>query len=219
MPNRTLQFHGQGFGTEPVTITAKANNNTVYQGPINTIKQPMPDYRYPQEQMVLLFEIEVPIDYVGTFPMTVTCESGTGMLLGDSEANYNMVPNPVYTPEQIAIITDPSQTAQALVIFEDLANPSLSQQDIDVLSNPDSTESECDAVLAQHGLSIMVAGGAEIYNGSFCNNDSRTNVTLDGAPVLRPVTRPPDFDGDWTRVIPAGSTLGFDFTVEFAGVE
>ena len=219
MPNRTLQFHGQGFGSVPVTITVTANNNIIYQGPINTVNQPMPGYRYPQDQMVLLFDLEVPLDYVGTFPMTVAVESGTGMLLGDSEANYSMIPNSIYTPEQIAIVTNPDETAQAMVIFESLANPPLSQSDIDVLSNPASTESECDAILAQHGLSIMVSSGFDIYDSNFCINDARANVTLDGEPVTRPVTRPPGFDGDWTRVIPAGSTLGFDFIVEFAGVE
>jgi hypothetical protein len=219
MTNRTIKFNGQGFGNVPVTVTVTANGNTVYQGAINTVDQPLPFPRYSQDPLETLFTLQIPLDFVGSFPMAVTCESGYGIVLLDSDANYNSIPNPIYTPEQFAIVTGPNKSTAGLDIFESLANPPLTQQEIDILSNPDSTDAECDAILAQHGLSVWVPTGADSYNGSFYNGDSRTDVFLDGNPKTTPSPRQPGYTGDWTWIIPVDSTLTFVFNVESPGVE
>jgi hypothetical protein len=219
MTNRTIKFNGQGFGNVPVTVTVTANGNIVYQGAINTVDQPLPLPSYSPQQFATLFTLQIPLDFVGSFPMAITCESGLGMLLLDSEANYNLIPNPIYTPEQFAVVSGSNKSTAGVDIFESLANPPLSQQDIDVLSNPSSTENECDAILAQHGLSIWVSSGADNYNSDFYNGDSRTTVALDGYPVSPPTPRPSGYSGDWTWITPVDSTLTFVFNVEYPGVE
>jgi hypothetical protein len=219
MTNRTIKFNGQGFGNVPVTVTVTANDNIVYQGAINTVDQPLPLPSYHPDPVATLFDLQIPLDFVGSFPMSVTCDTGFGMFLLDSDANYNLIPNPIYTPEQFAIVSGPNKSPAGLDIFESLANPPLSQQDIDVLSDPNSTESECDAIVSQHGLSIWLSSGADSYNNDFYNGDARTTVALDGQPVEPPTPRLPGYTGDWTWIIPVGSTLTFVFNVEYPGVE
>jgi hypothetical protein len=219
MTNRTIKFNGQGFGDVPVTVTVTANDNIVYQGEINTVDQPLPLPSYSPEQLETLFTLQIPLDFVGSFPMSITCESGLGMLLLDSEANYNPIPNPIYTPEQFAIVSGPVRSTAGVEIFESLANPPLTQPEIDILSNPDSPDDECDAVLAQHGLSIWVSSGADNYDSSFYNGDARTAVALDGEPESGPDPRPSGYAGDWSWITPVDSTLTFVFNVESPGVE
>lgn len=49
-------------------------------------------------------------------------------------------------------------------------------------------------------------------NQNNLSSDGRTNVQLDGAPVL--MTRTPSDPGDFTIFIPEGSTLTFDFYID-----
>jgi len=219
MTNRTIKFNGQGFGNVPVTVTATANGNIVYQGAINTVDQPLPRPNYHPEPVATLFDLQVPLDFVGSFPMSITCESGYGMFLLDSTANYNLIPNPIYTPEQFAIVSVSDKSPEVVDIFESVANPPLTQQEIDILSNPDTPDLECDAILAQHGLTIWVPGGADNYGVDFNHGDARTEVALDGIPRTTPTPRPSDYTGDWTWVTPVNSTLTFVFNVESPGVE
>ena len=219
MTNRTIRFYGQGFGNVPVTITVTANGNIVYQGAINTVDQPLPLPNYHPDPVATLFDLQIPLDFVGSFPMSVTCDTGFGMFLLGIDANYNSFPNPIYTSEQFAIVSAPVKSAAALDIFESLANPPLSQQDIDVLSNPDSTQSECDAVVTSHGLALWLPAGADNYDSSFTAEDARTTVALDGEPRTTPDPRLPGYTGDWTWVIPVDSILTFVFNVENPGVE
>jgi hypothetical protein len=219
MTNRTIKFNGQGFGNVPVTVTVTANDNIVYQGAINTVDQPLPLPSYSPEQLETLFTLQIPLDFVGNFPMSITCESGLGMLLLDSDANYNSIPNPIYTPEQFAIVSGPAKSTAGVEIFESLANPPLTQQEIDILSNPDSSDLECNAILAQHGLSIWVSSGADNYDSEFYNGDARTTVALNGEPESGPDPRPPGYVGDWTWITPVDSTLTFVFNVQYPGIE
>lgn len=219
MTNRTVKLDGQGFGNVPVNVTITANGTPVYQGTIDTVDQPLPLPKYTLDPWPTMFGLQIPLNFVGSIPMSITVDSGFGILFSDSVANYNLVPNPIYTPEQYAVVTGPVKTAEGINIFESLASPPLSQEDIDILSNPASTDSECDAVLAQHGLSLLSPGGPDIFNDSFFNGDSRTNVALDGYPLSAPDPRPLGYQGDWTWVVPVGSTLTFDFNIESPGVE
>lgn len=219
MTNRTVKFHGQGFGNVPVTITVTANGNIVFQGPIPTLDQPLPPPRYHDDAIPSIFEMPIPLDFIGTIPMSVVVESGLGIAFLDALANYNLIPNPIYTPEQFAVITAPEKTTQGLDIFIQLANPALSSAEIAVLDNPDTPDSECNAILANHGLSLYVSGGATQFNADFCNDDSRLYPALDGNPLPTPVPRPSGLLGDWTWIVPVDSTFTYQFSVEFAGVE
>jgi hypothetical protein len=131
MTNRTLVFLGQGFGSTAVDIVATANDEVVYTGPVNTINEPLPQSVYPIQDCATLFTMDVPVDFAGKISMTVTVNSGYGIKFVAIWADYVIVPNPVYTPEQFAIITGPdwdSPEAQDIIIS--LANPPLTSEEL-----------------------------------------------------------------------------------------
>lgn len=214
MINRTVKFYGQGFGTSPVDVTVTANGETVYTGPVPTLDQPIPQTPYNQDDCVSLFTTQIPVDFSGSIPMTIRVNSGYGIKFVTATANYVPVPNPVYTPEQFAIVTSPDGGEEALNIVTSLATPPFTEEEIAVLSNPSTPESEYRALLAEHGVSIYVSGGVDYYDDMFWAGDSRTDVTLDGNPEFAPDPRPDGLDGDWTWDIPVDSTLGFNFHID-----
>jgi hypothetical protein len=218
MTNRTVQFLGQGFGDTPVSLTVTANNETVFDGVVSTLAEPLPEAAWPEDDSVSLFVLQIPVDFSGSFPMTIKVKSGWGIKFVTATANYVPVPNPVYTPEQFAIVTSPDGGQQALDIVVSLATPPFTQEEIDVLANPDTPEPEYRALLSAHGVSIYVSGGDDFYDDMFWPGDSRTDVTLDGNPVEPPDPRPDGLDGDWTWTVPVDSTLTFNFHLD-AGLE
>jgi len=222
MTNRTLQFYGKGFGNDPVTISATVNGNLVYSGTISTEPQPLPftwyDW-YDPDLYVPLFTTQVPVEFSGNFPVQIAVTSGLGAKISEILANYAYVPNPVFTPEQFAIISGPdwnSPEAQNIIIS--LANPPFTSEEIAVWTNPDTPEIEINALLTAHGVSEYVSGGSDYYADSFWPGDSRTNVTLNENPVSPPVPRPTGLEGDWTWNVPVDSTLAFDLNIN-AGLE
>lgn len=219
MTNRTLKFLGQGFGSTTVNIAVTANDEVVYSGPVNTLNEPLPQTPYMPEDCVTMFSMEVPVDYAGTIPMTISVNSGYGIKFVVVYADYVLVPNPVYTPEQFAIITGPDwNSPEALSIITSLASPPLTPAEIAVLENPATPDAESDAILAAHGVSEYVSGGDGVYNGTFWPGDSRTNVTLNGSPCVTPEPRPAGLEGDWTWSVPVDSVLSYDLNIT-AGVQ
>ena len=80
MTNRTIQIMGQGYaptGTDPITITATVGGNTVYIGTIPTLYTSDVG-RLPTDQVVL-FTFEVPMNFSGTVPMSVSLDSPVGV--------------------------------------------------------------------------------------------------------------------------------------------
>lgn len=222
MTNRTLQFYGKGFGNDPVTVSVTVSGNLVYSGTISTDNQSLPsdwyDW-YDPELYVPLFTMQVPVEFSGNFPVQIAVTSGFGAKISEVLANYVYLPNPVFTPEQFAIISGPdwnSPEAQNIIIS--LASPPFTSEEIAVLTNPDTPEIEVDALLATHGVSEYVSGGSDYYTGSFWQGDSRTNVTLNESPLSAPVPRPTGLGGDWTWNVPVDSTLAFDLNIT-AGLE
>lgn len=218
MTNRTIQFIGQGFGATTVNISVTANDEVIYSGPVNTLNQPLPRTQWPLDNCVTLFTLDVPVDYAGNLPMTISVNSGYGIKFVEVYANYVLIPNPVYTPEQFATITAPDwDTPEAVNIITSLATPPLTSAEIAVLEDPNSTQSECDAILATHGVGLYVSGGSSVYTDSFFLGDSRSNVSLDGKPCVTPNPRPPGYEGDWTWSVPVDSVLSYDLNIN-AGI-
>ena len=91
--NRTFHFMGQGYGSDPVTITASINSTQIYSGPIPTITGPAEPYPVvvPVDQ-VILFSIDnsaaLNTDFAGSLPMTVVLSGGTGVLFGSIDTNW-----------------------------------------------------------------------------------------------------------------------------------
>ena len=218
MTNRTLKFYGQGFGTNPVTITAIIDGNTVYDGPVSTIDEILTSDPYPQDLCSSLFSTQIPVEFSGSFPVTIQVNSGFGIKLVTILENYILIPNPIYTPEQFEIVTNPdSGTEEVLDIFIDLASPAFSPEEIAVLSNPDTPEYEFRLLLTQHNVSVYVSGGEDHYNTSFSSAGDWADPKLDGAPILPPDPVPGGW-GNWTWTVPVGSVLQFVCNIE-AGQE
>jgi hypothetical protein len=105
MTARTFQFYGQGWGSQTAEITVTLAGQTLYSGPIPTI----PNQPFPLIDSVLLFSASaLDVSDQGEFNVSVTPTVGN-VDLGTILTNYVAIANPIYTPEQWAIVTDPAQ--------------------------------------------------------------------------------------------------------------
>jgi hypothetical protein len=90
--NRKLQFYGQGYGSDPASITVVLNNNTIYSGTVPTINEPPVDK--PVTDQVVLFTTDeisdINTDFEGTLPLITTVNSGV-VLFGPIQSNYNAI--------------------------------------------------------------------------------------------------------------------------------
>lgn len=193
MATRTLQFYGQGYNPTPCSATVTFNGTQVFSGNIPTLDTTIID-RDPANQ-VLLFTCEIDSSFSGTVPMTVSV-TGDKIYLQKVYANFCSIPNPVYTAEQLATVTNlATPMSTKLPIYEDLANPALSPADITVLQGTD--ESAKLAVLAAHGLAFYVSSGVSGFERF--STPVRTNVSVTNGTITDPVPtpRPPGTDGEW----------------------
>ncbi len=218
MTNRTIQFYGTGYGSTPVSVTVTANGNTVFDGTINTVNDPLPTGAPDPAQFTVIFTMEAPVSFTGTIPMTVAVNSGDGVATAHVRANYTYIPNPIYSSEQWVTISANPQSAESLAIETSLANPAFSQSEIDTLSNPSTTQDQYYTILNAHGLIPYIMGGPGNFTALFYASDCRTNVTLNGNPVSAPDPRPDGLDGDWSWIVPVNGILTYDLNVD-AGVE
>jgi hypothetical protein len=201
MPNRTVQIKGYGYGSTTCSANVSYNGATVFSGTVPTLNQ-AGILLLPTEQVVM-FTFEIDVAAAGTFPLTINITGGSTAFIEQVYCNYMPVQNPVYSAGDWSIITDPASTAtQKLAVFEPLAVPPLSEEDIAVLEQ--GTESpEAQAVLAAHGLSYFVSSGANGYQ-SISTPQSKSNVTVDGTSVS-PSSSPP---GEWGWEVPVVSGTG-----------
>jgi hypothetical protein len=211
MTNRTIQILGQGYGSTPCTANVTFNGNTVFSGQISTIDSPIV-YRFPSEQTNLI-SFEVPMELSGTFPVTIEF-TGTDVFVSAVLANYCAQYNPVYTPADIATITDPESTSsEKLAIWIPLADPALTSEDIAVLETGSWQEQQ--AVLAQHGLVLTTSTGPEIFS-AVAMPQCKTNVQINGVAVAPPYPLPPESSGEYGWEIPGINNVGtfsFDLVI------
>jgi hypothetical protein len=211
MTIRTIQIFGQGYGASPAQITATANGNTVFSSTVPTVDQPLPSLPNPAliDTMAVLFTLETDTAFTGAIPMTCAVESGT-VIFARILANYVSIPNPVYSPAQLDVLRNPGTSRlDKVAIFTQVATPSLSQQEIDVLLDPAEDIAVKDAILAAHNCLTLISSGADGY-GPIVDTDPRSNVAVDG------VAQSPDtrfLSGTWWWIIPKGSTLSYDLAV------
>ena len=216
--NRTIQFLGEGYaptGTDPIVITATLAGNVVYTGNIPTLYTSDVS-RLPSDQVVL-FTCELPVDFAGTVPVSISLDSPVGVdaYFEQIYSNYMPVPNPVYTESEIGVLTNPASTpAEKIAIYTARAVPPLSPAEIVILES--GTSAEIHAVIVSHNLQLAVSSGPT----GFTNwpGNARSNVVINGVAVTRGPT-PPGTWG-WEVEFPAeGSGLfEFDFTIP-AGLE
>ena len=144
-----------------------------------------------------------------TAPTVITVSSGT-IHVALTEWNYAVTYNPVYSPEQITILTNPATTpSEALAIAESLASPPLTSADIIVLQSTDPADIPLqEEILKTHGIALQIQDPTLFDWGlteaaDACN---RTNVLLDGV-------EPPNANTNAGLMVTAGQTLTYDSIV------
>lgn len=87
MTTRTFVQYGQGFGPEPVSITAKIDGNVVFNGTVSTVDSGFPGFaqEYPG---VLLFSWSRDLENLEPMQLEITVNSGNALWLGKTLANY-----------------------------------------------------------------------------------------------------------------------------------
>jgi hypothetical protein len=201
MSNRTIQIKGYGYGSTTCSANVSYNGNTVFSGTIPTLDQAQP-LSLPSEQ-VTIFTFEIDLSTAGTFPLIINVTGGNLVYIEQVLSNYMPEQNPVYSASDWAIVTDPASTsAQKLAVFEPLAVPPLSEADIAELEQG-TTGPLAQAVLAAHGLSLIVSSGATSYL-PISSPQSKANVVINGfSPVI--YSTPP---GEWGWEVPVVSGTG-----------
>lgn len=214
MTNRTIQILGQGYGTEPATMTVTYGGIEVFSGSVNTLPPEdipsLPNLAIGLDTVLMSFE--VPVSYSGTQAMTCTVTSGM-VIFSQILANYQSVPNVIFTLADLEVLSDPGATpAEKIAIVSPLAVPPLTAEEITVLesTNPDDFPAQKE-ILISHNVWFTTSGGSDFFADVDGTTDPRDNVTINDVPVT------PDhgsLPGTWWFQISQGQTLGYDLTVQ-----
>jgi hypothetical protein len=211
MANRTIQFLGSGYaptGTDPITISATLAGNVVYTGTIPTSYTSEID-RDPANT-VELFNCELPVDFSGTVPMSITLDSpvGVSVYFEQINSNYMRVYNPVYSEVDREVLQNPDSTqAEKTAIFIERAVPPLSAAEIAIFET--GTSEEKSAVRDAHNLQLFISSGPTKFfpvYGSAAGSEARSNVVINGTAQ----TRAAEPNGQWGWVV--------SFTAEESGL-
>lgn len=209
MANKTIKFFGYGFGSSPATVTVTANSETVFDGAVTTLNQPvppLPDFTLDNDT-VELFSIEVDQNFSGNIPMTCTVNSGT-IVFATVQNNYYPVPNPIYNASELNIIKN-GPDEDRIALYEAKANPALSPADITILQGPPNPAKG--PILLDHNLQVRVTGGVNDYGPCDPHDDPRDNPTIDG--VAQTPDRSGSVNGCWWWKINAGSVFAYNLNV------
>lgn len=89
MPNRTLQFFGQGYGSEAPIVTATIDGTTVFVGPVANFTDIAPPQIFVPADYEYLFSAEIPFNVANAnLAMNVSFTGGTALILGEVMVNY-----------------------------------------------------------------------------------------------------------------------------------
>ena len=213
MANRTIQFWGQGYaptGTDPITVSATLNGNVVYTGTIPTLYTSEIDY--VDTAQVVLFTCELPVDFAGTVPMSISLDSPVGVtaFFEQIQSNYMTIPNTVFTAEQRATLTNPATTlADRITIWTACAVPSLSAAEITILESGNTVEIA--AILDTHNLQTYISSGATGFIPVSDTTEPRSNVVINGTAQSRQAE--PTGTWGWTVEFPAEGSGLFEYDV------
>ena len=114
--NRTINFYGYAYGDVPVQLNAHINGELVFSGAVSTLNEAMPDTNgFDMSTAPILFSVTesalFPIDFAGTYPLTLSVATGDGILQCNTFSNYM---------EQITKIDDKWVTTPGTVdVFSD----------------------------------------------------------------------------------------------------
>lgn len=224
MHSRILKFYGQGYGPGPVHIQVKFNNVLVFDGPVPTVDL------FPKDlesiKQTLLFTCSAPLT-AGNYPMEIFVCNGT-LLLGEVYINHDLKINPRFTVYQQHECYDATGCGlsykTAIDIFKELADPPLTQEEINIIRSSFSypapldyfyKDSKSSAILKQHNLQWFIDAGPDIFVPVNCglphieqsSKDARTNV------LINKMLQPKNTIGTWAWTINSGSIITYDLVV------
>jgi hypothetical protein len=218
MANRTVEIYGWVESTTTSSAEVSFNGNVVHSGPVPVVAtQPQIDPPNAFSEGIITFEI--PVNLSGTFPVSITFTGGDEALVQRIICNYMPIANPIYTPEQYAIVSNatPSTRAERNAIMIPLATPPLTAEEISILENNNTVSPESQAVMNSHGIGFTVSSGPAVDKAVHLPPQAKTNVVVNGTSIT-PGTEPA---GEWGYFIPftdGVGTISFDLIVD-AGQE
>jgi hypothetical protein len=232
--NRTVNFYGYAYGSTPVSLTANINGVTVFSGPVTTVDQPLPAPVANINGAPALFSADsglFPDNFCGAYPMSITVTGGSGIAVQNTYCNYmdthkivlgttgstingtTLTIGNVISANGTALhcsVTGLGVTANTLVTADSTDGGKT------YTISPSQTVAATDINIVS-GLAVT-PGNAETfmdcYSGDPSNSegtpDSRSSVEIDGVPQVPPN---PTSLGQWTWLVPTGSTLSCAFNV------
>ena len=216
MAERTVVFKGLAYGATAATVQITANGVSVFSGTVTTQNQPVPAMPNSELVTAALFTMTADTAFSGTIPMTCEVTNGT-VIFAEVIANYSNKSNPIYTAEQLAILTspdpntsNPSINLQVTPIYVGAAAvPPLSEAEVATLYDVATTAEQYTAIINAHNLNPVINGGVD-HVSPISANDPRNSVSINGVPQLPDRG---DLAGVWWWTIPTGSTLSYDLEV------
>lgn len=89
MTVRTFKQEGKGYGSAPVEIRARLDGAIVYEGPVATVDEDLPDV--PDETSVVesvLFTWESTVDFAGTFELSIEVLTPDTLIVSNTLATH-----------------------------------------------------------------------------------------------------------------------------------
>ena len=213
MANRTIQFLGQGYaptGTDPITVSATLDGNVIYAGTIPTSYTS--EINHLAEAQEVLFTCELPVNFSGTLPMSISLDNPVGVTVffEQIQLNYMTIINPVFTAEDLAALANPATPrADKVAIWTARAVPSLSAEDIAILET--GNLEQVNTVRAAHNLQTYISAGPGIFLAANGAAESRSNVVINGVAQTR--QSEPAGTWGWTVEFPAEGSGLFECNV------
>jgi hypothetical protein len=234
MTNRTLQFCGYAYGTEPVQLTATINGQQVFSGAVATQNEPMPLPDININNAPPLFSVEdsplFPTEFSGSYPMTITISAGDGIVVQNINSNYMWNPVNYWTSENstingttLTIGTLTLGTPQIGDVVYGAPGEVVDNTQITAGSGTTWTVSISQNVSANLSGSTVAPGNATgflpCYNGTPTNSegtpDPRSSVTIDGVTQVPPQAKS---QGIWTWSVYTGNVFAHNLNVSLGNV-
>lgn len=127
MTTRTVKMFGLAYGSSPAEISVTLDGVSVYTGTVSTVNAPVPFLPNLElaNTIVEFCNFEIPMDTIGTKPMTCTVTNGT-VIFADISANYCVIANtdPVIgTGPDVFNNIDGSGDARSNVLLDGVEQP------------------------------------------------------------------------------------------------
>lgn len=217
MANRTLQFYGIGYGSEPVTVTASLNGTEIFNNTISTINGPV-NTTDPWNDTYAMFTADINSNIISNIPFTFAVSGNGTAVISRIDANYLYEPNPIYSAEDYAILMDTNASATTIAqTMDKYAVPPFTPTEMALVesTNPGDTVARRE-LLESKGLQPFVPTGANVFNPVQTTVSCWDSVAINGVPVttadprclggqINPSTGLPIVSVNWE--IAGGSTM------------